>query len=528
MNAVLGTRSLVRLVLRRDRISLSVWVLALVGITYATANAIRATYDTPEEVASYSRNLGDSTVTIAFNGPPVALDEIGGILVYETSVTLLIGIALMAVFTVARHTRVEEELGRTELLAAAVVGRHAPLAAAVTVSSAASVLIGLGTAVSMMSVEMPDRSAWSYGAAVTAVGLVFTGVAAVAVQLTANARTARGLALAALGVAFAARAVGDVRESFLTWFSPLAWSQQVRVADDDRWWPLGLSAVLVLLLLAMAAWLVTRRDVGSGILPARPGPATAAPALRSPFGLAWRLQRGSILGWSTGLAVLGLLFGSLTEEIEGMMEDNPTMAEYFAESGGSITDSYFATVLVLMCITAAGFAVASGLRLRSEESNGRLEQVLAGAVPRAGVLLQWMAVTLIGTVLVVTAAGLGLAAADALVRGDGSDVARLMGLTWAYLPAVLVLPALAALLSGVLPRAALLTWAWLAIVFVISWLGPALDLPGAVNALSPFDHLPAMPGEPVAVVPMLVLTLLAAGLTAAGVVGFRRRDAVVG
>ena len=528
MNAVVGLPSLVRLVLRRDRVWLSVWVLALVGITYATANAIAATYDTPKEVASYARNFGDSTATIAFNGPPVALDTIGGILVYETSVTLLVGIALMAIFTVARHTRTEEEVGRTELLAATVLGRHAPLAAAVAVSSVASVVIGVGTAASMLAVDMPDRSAWCYAAAVSAIGLVFTGVAAVAVQLTANARTARGLALAVLGLAFAARAVGDVRESFLSWFSPIGWSQQVRVSDDNRLWPLAFSAVLILGLLAAAAWLVTRRDLGSGILPARPGPTTAAPALRSPFGLAWRLQRGSILGWSAGLALTGVLFGSLTEEIEGMMEDNPTLAEYFAQSGGSITDSFFATALLLMSVGASGFAVASGLRLRSEESSGRLEPLLAGAVPRAGIVLQWLAVTLIGTVLVVTAGGVGLAVADALVRGEGTDIPRLVGLSWAYLPAMLVLPALAALLTGMLPRAVMLAWLWLAVTFVVSWLGPALDLPGAVNALSPFDHLPAMPGESIAIGPMVALTLLAAALTAAGVLGFRRRDAVVG
>jgi ABC-2 type transport system permease protein len=357
---------------------------------------------------------------------------------------------------------------------------------------------------------------------------VFTGVAAVAVQLTANARTARGLALAVLGLAFAARAVGDVRESFLSWFSPIGWSQQVRVSDDHRLWPLALSAVLILGLLAAAAWLVTRRDLGSGILPARPGPTTAAPALRSPFGLAWRLQRGSILGWAAGLALTGVLFGSLTEEIEGMMEDNPTLAEYFASTGGSITDSFFATALLLMSVGASGFAVASGLRLRSEESNGRLEPVLAGAVSRSDIVLQWLAVTLIGMVLVVTSGGVGLAVSDALVRGEGADIPRLVGLSWAYLPAMLVLPALAALLTGLLPRAAMLAWAWLAVTFVVSWLGPALDLPGAVNALSPFDHLPAMPGESIEIVPMLGLTLLAAALTAAGVLGFRRRDALVG
>ena len=49
----------------------------------------------------------------------------------------------MSIFTVIRRTRADEETGRTELLASAVVGRAAPLAAAVTVAIGASLAIGV-------------------------------------------------------------------------------------------------------------------------------------------------------------------------------------------------------------------------------------------------------------------------------------------------------------------------------------------------------------------------------------------------
>jgi len=524
MRAILGTPSLLRLVLRRDRLWLSLWVLGLVGVTYGTANAVAATYDTPEEIASYAANLGGSAATIAMSGPPVALDTIGGILVFETSVTLLVGVALMSIFTVVRHTRAEEEVGRTELLAATVVGRHAPLAAAVLVACAASSLVGLGTAGSMLAQDMPGRAAWSYAGAVTALGWVFAGVAAVAAQLSANARTARGVALAALGVAFVVRAVGDVRDSALSWFSPIGWSQQVRVSDDNRWWPLLASLALIVALLWAAARLVIRRDVGSGILPARPGPASAAAGLRSPFGLAWRLQRGSIVGWAAGIGLLGVVFGSLTREIERMAADNPTLAEYFQATGGEATDAFFATALLMMAIGASGFAVSSGLRAHGEESAGRLEQVLAGAVPRTELMLHWLLVTLMGSVVLVAAGGLGMAVADAVVRGDASEVPRLVAVSLGYLPGVLVLASLGALLTGWLPRGAAFAWLGVAVAFVVGWLGPVLDLPDVINALSPFDHLPTMPVESVAAAPLGALTALAAVITALGVVGFRRRD----
>lgn len=524
MRATTGLASLVRLILRRDRVALPVWVLALVGITYATAEAVAATYDTPAEIASYARILGSSPATIAMAGPPVALDTIGGILVFETSLTVLIGVALMAIFTVVRHTRAEEEVGRTELLASTVLGRHAPVAAASLVSAGAVLIVGLGVTASMLSVGMAAEAAWAYGAAVTGLGLVFTALAAVTAQAMSHARTARGVAIALLGVFFALRAVGDVRDSWLSWTSPIGWSQQVRMAGDSRLWPVAISLGAAALLLAWAAWLVARRDVGAGIVPPRPGPDRAAASLGSPFGLAVRLQRGSVLGWGVGVFLLGLVFGSLSQEMEAMVEDNPTLAKIFAQIGGDVTDSLFAVALLFVGLAVAGFAVSSALRLRGEEAAGRLEPLLAAAMPRWRIMLDPLAVTLLGSMVLLTLGGLGLGLADAAVRGDAGSVPRLVALAWVQLPAVLVLAAVAVLLTGWLPRASGAAWVGVVLAFVVGWLGSVLDLPTAVVNLSPYSHLPDVPVQHVTPTPLVVLTLLAAGLTALGVIGFRRRD----
>lgn len=524
MSATTGTSSLVRLILRRDRIVLPVWVLALVAITYATAEAVVGTYNTPAEIASYARNLGSSPATIAMAGPPVALETFAGIVVYETSLTVLIGVALMAIFTVIRHTRAEEEVGRTELLASTVLGRHAPLAAASLVSACAVLLVGLGVVASALAVDMPAEAAWAYGGAVAGLGLVFTAVAAVTAQVMSHARPARGVAIAVLGLAFALRAIGDVRDSGLSWASPIGWSQQVRMAGDIRVWPMVLSAGAAALLLGWGAWLVTRRDVGAGIVPPRPGPGHAASGLGTPFGLAWRLQRGSVVGWGFGTFLLGLVFGSLSEEMEGMVEDNPTLAKVFAATGGDVTDSLFAVALLFVGLAVAGFAVGSALRLRAEESAGRLEELLAGAVPRRRMMLGTLGVTLVGSIALVTLGGLGLGVADAAVRGDVASIPRLVGLAWVQLPAVLVLAAVAVLLTGWLPRASAVAWLGVVIAFVVGWLGNVLDLPEAVRALSPYHYLPEVPLEDVSALPLLALTALATALTAAGVEGFRRRD----
>lgn len=524
MNAVLGLPALVRLVLRRDRIRLPVWVLSLVAITYFSAAAVSSTYNTPPKIASYGANLGDSPATIAMAGPPVALDTIGGILVYETSLTAMIGVALMAAFTVVRHTRAEEEVGRTELLVSTEVGRHAGAAAAVLVATVASVVVGAGVAASVLAVGMPGEAAWLYGAAVATLGVVFAAVAVVAAQLMTHGRGATGMVLAVLGAGFLLRAAGDVRENFLSWLSPIGWSQQVRVMDDNRWWPLLLSLGLTLLLLAATVVLATHRDVGSGILPARPGNAEAPRGLASPLGLAWRLQRGTVLAWSVGLLLLGLMFGSLTEEMQNMVRDNPTLAQYFEATGGSVTDSLFATALLFVGMGAAAFAVGSALRLRHEESAGRLEQLLAAGVSRGGLMLQGLVVTVIGVLVSVLAGGVGLALAYRQMVGESADAGRLVGLAFVHVPAVLVLVGVAVALTGWLPRLTVVAWAGVSVAFVVGWLGALLELPGWARGLSPFEHLPVVPIEDVAVVPLAGLTALAVALVATGLVGFRRRD----
>jgi ABC-2 type transport system permease protein len=54
--------------------------------------------------------------------------------------------------------------------------------------------------------------------------------------------------------------------------------------------------------------------------------------------------------------------------------------------------------------------------------------------------------------------------------------------------------------------------------------GPALNLPQVVLDLSPFGHLPKLPGGEMDWPPVLILTGLAVVLVAGGLVGLRRRD----
>lgn len=247
--------------------------------------------------------------------------------------------------------------------------------------------------------------------------------------------------------------------------------------------------------------------------------------LSGPAGLALRLQRGSIIGWVAGVFIGGAAFGSMSREIQQMVESNPTLADFFASAGrATIVDAFLSTAMLMMSLLGAGFAVSSALRLRGEEASGRLEPLLATGLSRSRWMLGSLLVTLMGTAAVTAAGGIGIGLSHGLVSRDLSAVPEMLGYALVYLPSVLVLAALAVLLIGWLPRFAMAAWAVLAMCFVVGWLGGLLGFPSWFENLSPFTHTPAVPTDDVAITPLVVLGLLVTLATSLGVVGFRRRD----
>lgn len=518
-----GTWQMVRLFLRLDRVQLPLWVAAIVGLVAASASAVQGLYDTPQLRAGYAATVSGSPAAIVMSGPPQALDTVGGITLFEINLISALGIALMAVFLTVRHTRAEEEAGRTELLRAGVLGRHAPLAAALLVVGGASVLVGGLIGVCLVGLGLPPSGSLLFGAAMACLGLAFVGITAVAAQVTEHARTARGIAVAVLGVAWALRSFGDVRENLATWLSPVGWVQAVNAFGHQRWWPLLLVLALVVLLTALAFLLTTRRDVGAGLVPPRPGSPRASRLLSSVPGLALRQQRSALFWWAIGLFLGGLAFGSFGEEVTTMLEDNPALQDVLGDSDDLVA-GYFGLILLILALVVGCFAVASVHRVRAEETAARAELLLSTPTSRTRWQLGWLVVTALGSVLVLLATGVGVVVADAVVSGSTERSLELLGATMAYLPAVAVIGGLAAALHGWAPRLGVLAWVVLAGCFVVGWLGDLLSIPDAVRNLSPFNSTPRMPQEGMDWAVVGGLSALALALLALAILGLRRRD----
>ena len=162
----------------------------------------------------------------------------------------------------------------------------------------------------------------------------------------------------------------------------------------------------------------------SGVLAARPGPARAGRGLTSTLGLAWRLQRGAVIGWALGLFLMGLSYGSLGSDVGDLIGDSSTTQDMMVRGGGDLIDGFYATCDRPARADGCGFGIASALRPRGEEASGRVEVLLATGLSRARWLLAHVAVTVLGTVLVVSRLGSGWASATHCRRGTWAPERR--------------------------------------------------------------------------------------------------------
>jgi ABC-2 type transport system permease protein len=70
------------------------------------------------------------------------------------------------------------------------------------------------------------------------------------------------------------------------------------------------------------------------------------------------------------------------------------------------------------------------------------------------------------------------------------------------------------------------SWAALAVFVLLGLFGELLRLDKWMLDVSPFTHIPKLPGGEVSVESLIWLVIVAAVLVAAGLIGFRHRDVV--
>lgn len=523
-----GTGAMIRLALRRDRLLLPVWILVFTVLAASSAAATAGLYPTRAARVAAAEAANATPALVAMYGKIYDLANLGGIGMLKLTVLGAVLVAVLTAILTVRHTRAEEESGRLELMRAGVLGRSAPLAATLIVMMGASVVLGGLSALGLIAGGLGMTSSLAFGLAWACAGVCFTGVAAVTAQITENARTATGLAMAVLGVSFFLRAIGDTADgwAYVSWLSPIGWSQQIRPFGGDRWWVAIIPILFTVVAVSVALALNRHRDLGAGLVRPRPGPDRGAARLRSPRALAWRLQRGQLFAWMAAFALLGLVLGSMSAGV-GSLIDTPAAKVMITQLGGvnELTSAFLGAELGFVGIFVSVYGIQAALRMRTEETAFRVEPLLGTSVTRIGWFLSHLLIALAGSATLMLIVGVTAGLSRGAAVGDvGGTLATMLGASLVRLPAVWLLTGLAVALFGLLPRLVLAAWAALVASAILSEFGSMMGLPDWVRDVSPFSHVPNLPGGTMEWTPTIILTVVAAALVLVGVAGFRRRD----
>ncbi|WP_307859628.1 anibiotic ABC transporter [Cellulomonas sp. zg-ZUI22] len=519
-----GTGRLLRLALRTDRWTTGIWAVAVAGMTQVSVVALAELYAPPGEREARAALIASPAAT-ALAGPGFGLDDytLGAMTANELALWLMLPVGIMGVLAVSRHLRAPEEDGRLEIVRSQPVGRAAPVVAGLLAAATGVLVVGALLLVALLTTDLDPGGSVLMVASVVVVALVLASATAVAAQLTTHARTSSAIGMALLGLAFVLRAVGDVQgprsTSVWTWLSPFGWSQATAPYTLDRWWPLAVGVAAVAVNVGVAAVLVRRRDLGTGLLPERLGPARGR--VGGLVGLTWRRQRTSVLAWGAGVVGTGALIGLLASAVVDFVAEGSELAVILGDVDDAVAAAFGLYVVFIAVVAAAYVGTAVGAA-RAEERSGRAAGLLALPVSRVRWLGAQVGLAAVAATVMLLLAGVVMGAGAASTLDDASQVGRLLGAAAVTVPGVLLVLGVATALLGLLPRATGAVWLYVAYVGTVGLFGELL--PDGVDALSPFTHLPALPAAPMDWPAVLLVTAVAALLVVAGLAGARRRD----
>jgi ABC-2 type transport system permease protein len=300
----------------------------------------------------------------------------------------------------------------------------------------------------------------------------------------------------------------------------------VRPYAGDRWEVLLLHLATTVMLTVLAYRLLARRDVGAGLIAERPGAGTAAPTLRGVVGLAWRLDRGTLLLWTIGLCLYGLLIGSIAHGIGDEIGGSASVRDIVARMGGTtaLERAFLAVAFCMLGMAAAASTVSLTLRMHQEETSQRAETLLAGAVSRSRWLASHLTMALAGSAVALLVAGLAAGFTYGVAADDiGGKLPTVVATAAAQLPAVWLLAAVTVALFGLVPRFTPVAWGVLVGFIALYLIGSLSGFPQWLLDLEPFAHVPRVGGDFTAV-PLLWQSVIDTTLIAVGAAALRRRD----
>ena len=522
-----NTLILTRLVLRRERINSTVWILLTAGLLALIAGGMQGAMDEASiiEMAVVMEN----PAMIAMLGPLIGT-SFGAFFTSMMLVFTGIAVALMNIMFIVRHTRADEEKGRYEVLRSLPTGRLSNLNAAMIAVAIINIVLAIVTGLLLFAVgddTMTFGGAMLFGAALGSMGLVFAAITAVFAQLSQSSRGATSYSFMFLGLFYMMRAIGDVSFEPFALVSPLGMITRAEAFAGNHWWPVVVLLVVAVPIAALAYRLNFSRDMDQGIIPDKQGKAHGGWFTKSIFGFTLKLLTFSLIVGTIAIFGIGASYGTIMGDIEGFIETNEFYQQMILWMDGISMPLLFAGMINFFAAMMALIPMLLYvLKIRAEEKDHRAELIIASPINKYKYFGGFIVVAFVSSFVLQTLTAVGLWASASAVLPDPAEFplsSVLMG-NLVYLPAIWVMIGLAVLLIGMLPKLTGIIWAVYGFALFMGMFGRMDILPAWTNNLSPFGFVPQYPMEAITWLPLIVLAVVAVGLTVVGLVGYRRRD----
>lgn len=520
---------------KRDWLKLSVWAIVLISLFVGVAAKFTGLYGTKAAIEQIIKTLKSPAMVSLFgkmpNGPYTSADVFAS----EMTVFMAIIAAIMNYYFIIHNTRGEEESGILEMIQAHAVGRLSNLTAALLESFILNLGIGLIYALGLQFANLTGTNTngnFLLGLGLGAVGFMFASIAAVIAQLTDNSRTATILSYLVFGIMYIGRMITDVSHPKYTWFIPMGWVEKFSTYKDNNWTPVFMMLGLSVILVVLAFYLNSHRDIGSGLIATRPGRARASEFLRGPISLFWRLNRVSIIVWFFGIMILGATYGSVFNTIGDILKTNPMLKQLLnTKAINAANVLIIKEFLAILMIVFAALALVPGLSLinylKTGETKGYLEIIHSTRTSRTKLFFSLIGLATVTSIAVLFAGVYGLYAGGNAVMNHHIAMSVFMRGFYGYLSPLLVMLGISAFLIGWLPKLTTLNYGYLVLAFFIQYFGKLLKLPDWTEKITPFGFINHVPVHNFDVATFWWQIAIAVILVIVGYIGYRRRDLII-
>ena len=538
---IYGFGSIFGKTVRDSRLSFLIAAGMFGGLALVMGAAIGTVFPTPQariEVNKLVSAMPASMINLFGNATLMGekLGTMGGYVTWKYGAMFSLGCAFWSIFALSGTLAGEAARGSLDIVATSPFGKRR-----IALEKLAAHLVLLWLAVLVVAVmlvvssnafgtaalgdQIPLGNSLGFAVWVGVIAMFFGGLAFALAPLLGRAGSA---GVASLLMMLLWLASGLEMGGPLEAISPFHWTvTHIPLVGYFDWAGVMVVGLLGVVFLVIGLELFNRRDLGvtAGLsLPSLPADVLG---VRGPVSRAFGDQLPRALSWAIGLAIWAALLASLAGPFADQVAKDPSMGLIFKQifrgfdftTAGSWLQLYLQLFLI-----AAGFAAATFVsKWASDETDGRLEVVLATPLARA----RWVIAGGIAALLAVAVMTAGFA------LGIGLGAASVSGMTGAAIVGTLAMGLVAAAFVGVgiaiggLWRTALaaeITALLVVATYLIDLLSPALNLPDWFRQLALTAHIgQPMIGQwdPAGVVACVVL---AVGGIALGAWGMTRRD----